>query len=158
MKFTGEDCTQYEDSTLPTLDTALWVENGVVQHMFYEKPTVGNQVLNKETSLPTACMRASLVQETVPKLLNCSQTADDKVKSVVLGKFARRLVNSGHSPQSSHILLVQGVTKYLHKVKLSELHEEDPKYVPLYVDKKYREDERQFDKYLAKMNWYRSRK
>ena len=53
LKFTGEDCTQQEDSTLPTLDTALWVENGVVQHMFYEKPTMGNHVLNKETSFPT---------------------------------------------------------------------------------------------------------
>ena len=32
LKFTCEDCTQFEDNTLPILDTALWVEQGKVQY------------------------------------------------------------------------------------------------------------------------------
>jgi len=45
LKFTGEDGTMFPDGKLPTLDTALWVDNGRVKYCFYEKPTVGNQVL-----------------------------------------------------------------------------------------------------------------
>ena len=79
------------------------------------------------------------------------------MRTKVLDKFAAKLVNSGHSPQSSRILIVQGVMKYLHKVKLSKLNHDDPSYEPLYLNKTYREDARQCDKYLAKMNWYKSK-
>ena len=155
LKFTGEDSTQFDDETLPTLDTALWVQNGVVQHKFYEKPTVGNQVLHRDTSLPTACIRASLVQDTVRRLMNCSTLTGKDAKTEALNKFASKLVNSGHSCQSSRIIIVHGVTKYLHKVKLSMLPRSDPRFEPLYFDKLYKEDERQCDKYLAKMSWFK---
>ena len=46
LRFTGEDCSMFQDGTLPTLDTALWMSNGQVLFKFFEKPTVGNQVLN----------------------------------------------------------------------------------------------------------------
>ena len=87
LRVIGEDCTQFEDNTLPTLDTALWVENGRIEYKFYEKPTVGNQVLSKETALPVVGIRASLVQETVRRLLNCSQSADQEIRTNVLNKL-----------------------------------------------------------------------
>ena len=119
---------------------------------------MGNQVLNRDTSLPVACIRASLVQDTVRHLLNCSRSVDSSYRTEALNKFASKLVNSGHSCQSARIMIVQGVTRYLHKVKLSQLPIEDLSYAPLYFDKKFKEQERQSDKYLAKMNWYRSGK
>ena len=157
LKFTGEDSTQFCDNTLPTLDTALWVQDGLVQYKFYEKPTVGNQVLHKDTALPVSCIRASLMQDTVRRLLNCSRSVEQRVRTRVLDDVASKLVNSGHSPQSARIILVHGVTKYLHKVKLSELQTDDPEFRPLYFGKDYREDERQCDKYMAKMSWYKSK-
>ena len=72
-----------------------------------------------------------------------------------MNKFASKLINSGHSCQSARIIIVQGVTKYVHKVKVSLLPPEDPNFAPLYFDKKFKENERQCDKYLAKMNWFR---
>ena len=58
---------------------------------------------------------------------------------------------------STKILLVQGVTKYLHKVELSKLDKSDEKYAPLYLSKHYREGERQIDKHMAKMQWFKNK-
>ena len=124
---------------------------------FFEKPTVGNQVLQKDTALPTSCIRASLLQETVRRLLNCSPNGDVEIKKSVLNKFSQKLVNSGHSNQSARIILVQGLTKYLYKLDLSLLNREDNLYKPLYVAKDYKEAERQMGKYLAKTNWYKTK-
>ena len=114
--------------------------------------------MQKDTSLPVACIRASLMQETVRRLLNCSKNIKSDVRTQVLNNYATKLINSGHSPQSSRILIVQGVTKYLHKLKLSNLSVDDPEFKPLYFDKKYQEEDRQFDKFQAKKDWYRSKK
>ena len=48
------------------------MEEGQVQYAFYEKPTVGNKVLNRDTALPVSSIMATVLQETVRRLLNCS--------------------------------------------------------------------------------------
>ena len=113
LTFTGEDASMFPDETLPTLDTTIWIEDGRVRHKFFEKPTVGNQVLHRETALPASCLWTSLLQEAVRRLINCSETLNVEVKQDILSKFARKLINSGHSVRSSRIILVQGVVKYL---------------------------------------------
>ena len=40
LQFTREDGTMFVDGKLPTVDTALWVENGKAKHSFDEKSTV----------------------------------------------------------------------------------------------------------------------
>ena len=76
LKFTGEECGMFTDKKLPTLDTSLWVKDGRIEFQFYEKPTVGNMVLQKETALPVSSLRASLLQETVRRLINTSPKLD----------------------------------------------------------------------------------
>ena len=125
---------------------------------FYEKPSVGNRVMNRNTALPTSCIRASLLQETVRRLTNSSTDISTETRTEILNKFASKLVNSGHSHQSSRIIMVQGVTKYLHNLKLSRLPEQDPNFVPLYLSRQYRETERQCEKKMAKTNWFKERK
>ena len=147
LVFTGEDCMMFEGRKLPTLDTSLWVEdNKVIKYIFYEKPTVGNRVLMKETALPLSSIRSSLLQETVRRLQNCSIDLDVKEKQVILSKFACKLINSGHSLKSTRIILVQGITKFLYKVELNSLDPHNIRYKPLYLDKTYKEDERQVNK------------
>ena len=120
LKFTGEDSTQFDDAALPTLDTALWVDsNNLIKFKFYEKPTVGNRVLHRDTALPVSCIRASLLQEAVRRLLNSSADISTEIRTRVLDDFTQKLVNSGHSAQSSRIIVVQGISKYLYKLKLS---------------------------------------
>ena len=156
LRFTSDDRTMFSDGKLPTLDTALWVDQGVIKHTFYEKPTVGNQVLRRDTALPTASIRATLLQETVRRLLNTSVGTDVKTIQMILSNFAQKLVNSGHSQFSTKVFLVQGVTKYLYRVKLSKLPRDHPQFRPLYLAKEYKESQRQIDKYCAKMDWFRA--
>ena len=118
---------------------------------------MGNRVLNKNTALPVSCIRASLLQETVRRLTNSSADISSTTRTEILNKFATKLVNSGHSQQSSRIILVQGVTKYLHRLKMSRLPEHDPRFTPLYLDKHFRETERQCEKKMAKTNWFKKR-
>ena len=128
LVFTGEDCTMFSDCSLPTLDTTLWMEDRQVKYRFFEKPTVGNQVLNKDTALPTSSLRSSLLQETVRRLLNCSPELSKESKQKVLSSFGQKLINSGHSATSARIILVQGVVKYLWLVERSKLAVNDMGY------------------------------
>ena len=158
LRFTGEDCTMFVDNTLPTLDTSLWVINGQIKHKFFEKPTVGNKVLSRDTALPVSCLWSSLLQETVRRLLNCSFDLEVKIKQDVLSRYAIKLINSGHSVKSARILLVQGTVKYLWKVEMSELPPTDKRFQPLYLSKTYNEETRQVAKYQAKMSWFKNAK
>ena len=111
LNFTGEDESQFPGKRLPTLDTELWMENGQILHSFFEKPTVGNKVICRDTALPLSSIRSTLLQETVRRMVNCSENLDLESRQLILSKFAQKLVNSGHSVRSSRIIIVQGVRK-----------------------------------------------
>ena len=81
----------FSDNCLPTLDTSLWGCDGKVKHKFYEKPTVGNQVLKRDTALPLSSLRASLLQETVRRLQNCSLDLKVETKQKILSDFEENL-------------------------------------------------------------------
>ena len=117
----------FTNNRLPTLDTEIWMKNGQVLHSFFEKPTVGNKVLSRDTALPLSSIRATLLQETVRRLVNCNTMLDLKEKQVILSRFAQKLINSGHSVESSKILIVQGAVKYFHKLEASRKKSRRPK-------------------------------
>ena len=50
--------------------------------------------------------------------------------------------------------IVQGVTKYLDNVRLSELERNHKHFRPLYLSKEYNQGERQISKYMGKMTWF----
>ena len=142
---------------LPTLDTSLWVQDGVVKYEFYEKPTVWNLVLQRNTALPISSLRSTLLQETVRRLLNTDSSLDKKRKQEILSAYAQKMINSGHSEMSTRITIVQGVAKYLNKVKASLLPTDDPDYMPLFLPKEYLEEERQVSKYMSKLSWFKTK-
>ena len=72
----------------------------------------------------------------------------------ILSKFASTLVNSGHSVNSSRILIVQDVTKYIDNLRLSSLPETHKHYRPMYLSNVYKQSESQINEYLDKMNWF----
>ena len=113
----------------------------------------------KDTALPITCIRAFLLQETVLRLQNCSLDLDVETKQGILWDSAVNLVNSGHSIQSSRIILVQvqGITKFLYKIEWSEQHPSDSRYRPLYLEKEFNEYECQIEKHKAKRCWFKSK-
>ena len=158
LQLTGEDSSMFEDARLPTLDTALWVdEDHKIRYMFYEKPTVPNRVLQSDTALSEMTIVSSLTQEVVRRLLNCSLGTPKAELCGVLSKFAQKMVNSGHSYWTTKVILVQGVTKFNYLVEMSKLSERNKRYKPLHLPKSFKESERQLGKQLARSTWHRGR-
>ena len=61
----------FMNDRLPTLDTEIWVEEGIIMYAFYEKPQCPNKVLQRDTALSDSMIFASLNQEVVRRMLNC---------------------------------------------------------------------------------------
>ena len=115
-----------------------------------------NRVLQSDSALSVDCMRSSLTQEVVRRLLNCSIDLPVKVKQDCLSRFAQKMLNSGHTVASTQITLVHGVMKFLEMTRRSELNVNDPKFRPLHYEKSYKRCERKLAKFLAKSGWYSS--
>ena len=118
----------FSDKRLPTLDTSIWVNNnGTISHSFFEKPMCPNKVLQQDTALAESSIRASLTQEVVRRLKNCSFDLPNSEKQGILSLFAQKMINSGHSVFSTQYILVHGVVKYCELVRRSNLPQSDPK-------------------------------
>ena len=51
LNFPVEVGDDFEDGKLPTLDLKVWIQDGVIEYEFYEKPTSGNTVVHVKTAL-----------------------------------------------------------------------------------------------------------
>ena len=72
LKFTLEIGDQFKDNKLPTLDLKLWMENGLIEFEYYEKPMSTNLVVHAKTALSENTKFSSLTQEVVRRLLHTS--------------------------------------------------------------------------------------
>ena len=154
IQFEGEDPGMFVGDKLPTLDTSIWWNGLSLVYEFFEKPTVPNKVLQKDTALAVSSVRSSLNQEVVRRLLNCSQNLEMDRKTDILSTFAQKLLNSGFSVASSRLILVHGCTRYVELVRKSKLPHSAPEYRPLHYDKNFNLYGRKLKKYLEKSNWY----
>ena len=68
IQFEGEEPGMFPGNKLPTLDTAVWWNGKTLMYEFYEKPTVPNRVLQKDTALAESAIRSSLNQEVVRRM------------------------------------------------------------------------------------------
>ena len=59
LTFTMEESSMFTCNTLPTLDVRIWEQNGIILYSFYEKPTVGNRVIHKNSALPNMSKEAT---------------------------------------------------------------------------------------------------
>ena len=159
FRFTTEDCSQYPNSKLPTLDCELWVDYKLkaILYNFYEKPQVSNRMLLAGTALAKAAMESSLIQEGVRRLLNTSRLVSESVRTEILNNYVQKLINSGHGNEKSSMFAVQAVTSYVHTVWRSELPTSSPSYRPLHLSKDYMKSERLLQKTLAKGTWYKQK-
>ena len=156
IQFEGEISEMFGDSKLPTLDTKIWLceETNTVKYSFYEKPTCPNRVIQKSTALNESSIRATLVQEVVRRMKNCSEDLSTEEKQEILSVLAQKMFNSGHFISSIQYLLVHGVVKFGELLRVSKLDVSDEKYKPLYCERNYNVLNRKLHKILARTNWY----
>ena len=152
LRFEGEHAEMFSSFRLPTLDTEIWVcdKTGLLKHSFYEKPTCPNKVLQRDTALSETSVRASLTQEVVRRLKNCSQDLPSEEKQLIFSVFAQKLINSGHSVQSIQYILVHGVTRYIQILNNSKLNPTHAKFKPMYCERQFNIHNRKLQKMLAK--------
>ena len=74
----------FPDNKLPTLDTKIWWDGVSIKYEFFEKTMCTNLVLQRDTALSPSCIRASLTQEVVRRLMNCSKDLPVESKQIVL--------------------------------------------------------------------------
>ena len=110
-----------------------------------------------ETALSEATITASLTQEVVRRLVYCSLDTPKCTLQEIMSGLAQKMLNSGHTRWYTKVILIQGVTKFLHRVRLSRLQTTDSRYRPLHLPKEHREAERQLNKCLAKTTWHKSK-
>ena len=158
LQFTPEPESLLEHEKLPTLDTKIWWCTKMERIMFeyYEKPSVPNRTLQKDTALSQSTVRASLTQDLIRRMLNCSEfiSAEERVK--VIDDYTKKLINGGHSQASTKIILVHALTKYYRMFWCSRLNKDDKKYRPLYLDKNDMQYERKIKKVMARGSWFQS--
>ena len=156
LEFEGEESGMFHNNRLPTLDTEIWWDevSKNIKYSFYEKPMCPNIVIQKDTALSENCIRSSLVQEGVRRLLNCSGDLPVIEKQEILSKFASKMLNSKHSVESVKFMLVHSVTRYNEIIRRSNLNPVDPNYKPLHFDQNFKTHERKLSKFLALTNWY----
>ena len=155
IQLEGEVAEMFGDR-LPTLDTEIWVcdVTGEIRYSFFEKPTVPNRLLQKDTALNEGSIRASLVQEVIRRLKNCSLDLPLEEKQQILSVMAQKLINGGFSLQSAQYILVHGVVKYKELVRLSQIDPADPEFKPLHLEKEFNVFGRKLQKMLAVTSWY----
>ena len=156
LQFEGEESGMFPNDRLPTLDAELWVceETNLVKYSFFEKETCLNRVLHKNTALSENSIRASLTQEVVRRLKNCSLELPLEEKQGILSKLGQKMVNSGHSVRSTQYMLVHGVVKFMEMVRCSNLPNNHPDYRPVHCDKEFNVFNRKLKKILAKTSWF----
>ena len=78
-------------------------------------------MIQKDTAFPEMSVHATLTQEIIRRLQNCSESLDVKVKQDILSDCSQKFINSGFTCSEARVLVVQGVTKYLELLRLSRL-------------------------------------
>ena len=94
MKFTMEIGEDFEDNTLPTLDTRLWIEEEQIRYSFYEKPMSNRQVVHNNSAMGENSKIASLSQELIRRLKNTSVEIDQGNIDEIINNFSVKLVSS----------------------------------------------------------------
>ena len=80
LKLPMEIGDDFDDKKLPTLDLKIWIQPGgrMIIYEHYEKPMKSNLVVQRKSALSENVKVASLTQEVVRVLLNCSEDLEDK--------------------------------------------------------------------------------
>ena len=152
IRFEGEISEMFSDNRLPTLDTAIWVceHSGRVEYSFFEKPTVPNRMVQKDTALNENSLRASLVQEVIRRMKCCSENVSVDEKQLILSKMAQKMINGGHSLASTQLVLVHGIVKLNEMIRNSKLDPTQKNYKPLHSESTYDRFNRKLQKMIAK--------
>ena len=148
LKFTTETHEDFQDGTLPTLDTQLWVdEEGFVRYRYFEKPMCTKKVISRRSAMGENGKVASLSQDLIRRLKNTSQELSQQVKNEIVDQYCTKMASSGYSRNQMHRIVTAGLRGF-EKLSRKQMHR------PAATTKV----ERNRKKLTGKTQWFRNRR
>ena len=105
LNFTCESTEDFGDKRLPTLDSTIFIKDGMFQHSFYEKPMRTDRSLFSTTALPQKTIHSSLREEFMRRLFNVHHLIPQGELNSILDSFCLRLLKSGHDKPKIILIL-----------------------------------------------------
>ena len=109
MRFTMEIGEDFNDNSLPTLDTRLWMKDGQIRYSYYEKPMCNKQVVHNDSAMGENSKVASLGQELIRRLKNTNIELEQGKIDGIVDNFTVKLISSGYSTRQAHGIVTSGL-------------------------------------------------
>ena len=163
LVFTTDCCSDNQSGTVSMLDFQLWREEEedpnnpgtlrqALKYSFYEKPMANPKVMAKDSAMPHSTKLATLTQEGVRRLCNCSRDLDTAELCKILSRFMLKLKLSGYSARLRADILSAVVTTYRRKLRAEQLGVQ-----PVHRLRGFQQAQRRLDKLTKKHDWFKSR-
>ena len=153
LDFTTETHEDFPESWLPTLDLSIKVnEQNQVQYKFFEKPTASKLCLQADTALGQNCLVQSLAQDTIRRMLNCSEHITIEERREVVDKFGQKMANSGHKTEEIRRNLISGLKGWKTKQERSR-----KTGAPLQRNARESAASRRLKKLTGKATWFKDK-
>ena len=132
LKFTTDCCSNNESGTVAMLNFQLWrvTEDNpkspgetrqALKYCFYEKPMANPQVMAQDLAMPQSVKLATLTQEGIRWLCNCSSDLGDDELCMILSRYMLKLKLSGYGTRVRADVLQACVTTHRRKLRAEEL-------------------------------------
>jgi hypothetical protein len=137
IKMVEDVPSNHATKRIPILDLEVWIEREDggegrpnkprVKHRFFKKPMASEVTLNARSAYPIAGTRATITEETLRRLRNCSPEDKWEDKGRFLSKWAVALKRGGHSEKFRIELIEKAVRRYdkeltEHKARRKDLY------------------------------------
>ena len=155
ITLTIESESDFTTGMLPTLDFQTRVRpDWEVEFLYYAKPMSSGLVIQCGTALSKQTVFSSLRQDLIRRLMNTSEHFNIGSQIDIIEVFTQSLSNSGHSYVFSKSIILQALTRFKSLKLRSRLDQEDPRYLPLYRDKRYNWERRCKVKKTLGKTWF----
>ena len=156
LKFTPETELEFEDQRLPTLDFSLKIEeDGKISYLYFEKAMSANTVMHRHSALPNQTKKSTIVAETVRRMNNTSTNCSAEERRNVIENWMKKLANSGFEKELALPEIKRGILRFMHRLKISRLKQDNPKYKGLHDWSKGSLLNNRKAKLVNKETWYR---
>ena len=118
LVFTVEVPEEFEDDRLPTLDTKLWLDQGMIRLTYFEKSMKTPFLLMKRSAMSQHQRCAILANELVRRLSNIDhENIPHQEIILVIEQFTQQLRNSEYNCKESRGHVVDGIRGWRNKIE-----------------------------------------
>ena len=157
IKFTVEVEEDFDNKRLPTLDTAIWIENSekgnFLKYSFYEKPMKNPYCVMKSSAMSEKSKIQILSQDLIRRMQNVCQTISQSQKNEIIDNYSDRLFRSGYSQSQVREIIVSGLVGYENKLARAARQN-----IPLHRPAAATLKNRLHKKLTQRQNWFKDKK